>query len=221
LHRGIVVPPVPIAAIFGSSRMDISIPFSPVLAMTEQKANLLAVYDDPYRVESEVEVVDLLSVVHGDFSFVGPGVPGIYKLHVRDDPREVVARLRYLHAIQPDRFQYTRSWVPADHWVGPGLDEVVELVSKVGEEIPDGESWKIVLNRTGRHLDGIAEFVDTLSRCILRLRSDLVNPDRIVYVHMIGRETAVSLLRPGDILDTASLEPDIFRPAGRNEVSVD
>ena len=173
-------------------------------SLKEQKANLLSTYDPSYFIESRVEVEDLLALIHGQASFLGPVVHGVHKLAAPEASRRIVGRLRYLHAISPDKFQYTRSWVPIDHWCSGNLDEIVDLVSRVGEEVGEEESWKIILDRTGCRMKGIEKLVETLSHCILRSGADLSNPQRIIYIHIIGQEAAVSLLDPDDILEATS-----------------
>ena len=84
--------------------------------MFVQKANLLSVYDPSHLVESHVEVEDLLDLIHGHVSIVEPLVLGVHKLAATEEPRRIIGRLRYLYALEPEKFQYTTSWVPADFW---------------------------------------------------------------------------------------------------------
>jgi hypothetical protein len=127
-----------------------------------------------------------------------------------------VGRLKDLHIVSPSRFRYTTFWAPSDFW-GPGtLAETVALVAKVAESIKEGESWKIMLRRTCSHIPEVSGLIETLPDCVLRSGGDMLNPEKILLVHIVGEETAVSLLSPDQILD---LESDMIPPAawGKDE----
>ncbi len=189
--------------------------------MMERKANLLSTHDVAYPSESRLEVGDLLGAVRGRASIVGADVRGVIKLAAEEEPRRVVRRLRYLYAIQPDRFSYTRSWVPADFWCGSDADSVVNLASKVADGIHRGESWKMVLHRAMCPSSNLLPLVNILSHRIATPRPDLMSPDKVLYIHLIGREAAVSLLRSDEMLEIPS-QPASFSidSKGGNEVSV-
>jgi hypothetical protein len=189
--------------------------------MMERKPNLLSTHDIAYPSESRLEVGDLLGAVRGRASVVGVDVRGVIKLAADEEPRRLVRRLRYLHAIQPDRFSYTRSWVPADFWCGSDPDSVVDLAIKVAGGIHKSESWKIVLKRAKCPSSNLLPLVRTLSHRIARPRPDLMNPDKVLYIHLIGREAAVSLLRSDEMLEIPSQPASLlFDSKAGSEVSV-
>ena len=187
----------------------------------ERKPNLLSTHDIAYPSESRLEVGDLLGAVRGRASVVGVDVRGVIKLAADEEPRRLVRRLRYLYAIQPDRFSYTRSWVPADFWCGSDPDSVVDLAIKVAGGIHKGESWKIMLKRARCQSSNLLPLVRNLSHRIARPRPDLMNPDRVLYIHLIGREAAVSLLRSDEMLEIPSQPASLlFDSKAGSEVSV-
>ena len=188
-----------------------------LFTMLVQKANLLSVYDPSHLVESHVEVEDLLDLIHGHASFVKPLILGVHILAAKESPRRIIGRLRYLYALEPEKFQYTMSWVPADFWCSNSVDDVVDLVSRAGKDVGEEESWKIVVRMTESEVKGVDNLVDTLSRCIVSPRVNLANPEKIVYVHFIGGEASVSLLGPDDILEIA---PDMPMPPVRSTGAV-
>lgn len=189
--------------------------------MIDQKANLLSIYDPSYHVESRVEVEDLLSLIQARATYASPSVPGVHKLVAEEDPRRLIGRLRYLHDLEPEKFQFTLYWSPVDGWCMSNLQDIVELVSRMAEDIKEDESWKIVLKRTQCGNGGIGKLVDTLSHCVLKPRSDILNPQRIIFIHMMGGETAVSLLSPNEMLEVSSKLPALPTGDARRRVSVD
>ncbi len=187
----------------------------------ERLANLLSTYDRACPAEARLEVCDLLGAVRSRASLLDADVEGVVKLAVEEEPRRVVRRLRYLYAIQPERFSYTRCWIPADFWCTSDPVRVAELASKVADGIREGEGWKMVVYRTGGPSSALARLVEVLWHRIARPRPDLVSPERILYIHIIGREAAVSLLRPDEMLEIPA-RPISFSVGskGDNEVSV-
>ncbi len=174
--------------------------------MPEANANLLCTYDPSYPVESEVEAEDILALIHAKGEFVGPTVRGVHKLLMHEDPKGVVPRLKYLHDIEPEKFLFTKRWIPVGEWCSSNLADIADAVSRLGDGVGQDESWKIVLNHEGRSSVQLGKLIDTLSHCILRPRSSL-DPERIVHVFILGDQTAVSLLRPQDVLEVASKLP--------------
>jgi hypothetical protein len=172
--------------------------------MTEAKPNLITLSDPSYPIESEVEVEDLLATVQAKASLVGPKTPGVHRLLAREDPVSVIGRLRYLYTIEPERFQLTRTWLPAQVWCPGSLPEIAEAVSAVGKEIRDSESWKIMLSKHGDSSISVGKLVDTLSHCVLKSRAELLNPERVVAVAILEDEACVSLLDSDQILEVES-----------------
>jgi len=171
-----------------------------------QKANLLVTYDRPYKVESQVEVDALLSLIHARSSYSAPFTEGVFKLEMQEDPRNIVRRLDYLQNLDPGKFKFTRSWAPVDCWCRSDLGAISDVVSELGERVGDDDSWKIVLRRDDCPSINIGKLIDILSHSVLRPRSTLLNPERIILVHITGMETAVSLLRPEELLQLGELQ---------------
>ncbi len=188
--------------------------------MSNGVANLLAAYQPSYDVEAGVEARDLLELVHAKASLSEANAPGILGITAREEPRSIIGRLRYLNGLQPERFVYISSWVPCDYWCPSSLEEILGLVKRVAQVITDEESWKIVLKRTQTPFPDIGKLIEDLPRCVSGPRSDLISPQRIIYVHMIGCETCVSLLGMDDILEVQA-EPSSLVRVGSREVFVE
>lgn len=191
------------------------------LWMDGSDGNLLSIYDPSYRIEARVEMEDLLSMVHAETEIVGPGLGDTAVLQTLEAPRKVVARLSYLHRIAPERFEFTRIWLPADRWCRSELGEIADLVSEAGEKIEEGETWKIVLQRTESPIENIGRLIDTLSHCVLKPNPDMMGPRKVIYIHVIGQETAVSLLDPDDMLKIPPRVPAIWIQDGPGRIAVD
>jgi tRNA(Ser,Leu) C12 N-acetylase TAN1 len=170
-----------------------------------QRANLVVSYERPYKVESQVEVDALLSLIHAKGSYSAPFNDGVFKLEMEEDPRKIIRRLDYLLNLDPDKIKFTQSWAPVDVWCRSDLGSISDAVSDLGGRIDDEESWKIVLRREDCPALNMGKLIDTLSHSILKPRSSLLNPQRILLVHILGWETAISLLRPEELLEVGKV----------------
>jgi tRNA(Ser,Leu) C12 N-acetylase TAN1 len=178
---------------------------------------LVVTYDKSYKVESQVEITDLFSLIHAESSYSAPFIEGAFKLVTVEDPRKIIRRLDYLWNLEPEKFRFSRNWVPVDRWCKSDLGQISDAVSEIGEGIQEEESWKILLRRSDSPSINTGKLIDILSHCILKPRSTLLNPQRIVLVHIIGAETAVSLLRPEDMLEIG----DMSKPQmGRSGIEI-
>ena len=181
-----------------------------------QTTNLLVTYDGPYKVESQVEVEDILSLIHARGSYSAPFTEGVFKLSLEEEPRRVIRRLQFLMSLEPEKFRFTRSWTPVDRWCRSDLEQISDAVSEMGEGIGDEESWKIVLRRDECPGINTGKLIDILSHSVFKPRSSLVYPEKIILVHVAGMETALSLLAPDDMLEVG----DIPRVPGEDGVQI-
>jgi tRNA acetyltransferase TAN1 len=127
-------------------------------------------------------------------------VAGIAVVHTCLDNREVIRRCHELLETQPlDAFAFAIKWVPVDHWCATGLDSIKRLIDeRVAPRIAAGQRWGMKVYKRTWQQHHTREIVEHLAADIDR-PVDLDRPDWILWVDILGRETAVSLLRPEEI----------------------
>ena len=126
-------------------------------------------------------------------------VDGIAVAHTFLNNREVVQKCReLLHATEAS-FEFAVKWVPVDYWCDTDLDEIKHVLDKHANKVirPD-ETWAMRVHKRRWQRYHKAEIVAYLAPSIDR-RVNLTNPDKIVWIDIIGRRTAVSILEPNDI----------------------
>ena len=125
-------------------------------------------------------------------------VDGIALVHTTLDPREVVRRCRNL-ADQSYTFRFAIKWVPVDYWSDTDLDTIRWLLEdKVRGQIAERETWGMQVAKRRWERYHSREIIASLARAIDRT-VDLEHPDKLVRVDVLGKRTAVSVLRPDEI----------------------
>jgi tRNA(Ser,Leu) C12 N-acetylase TAN1 len=116
------------------------------------------------------------------------------------DSREVIKRCRSLWESEPQHsFEFAIKWVPADYWCATELTAMKYVIdNKIKARIEKNQTWGMQVHKRRWQQYHTIEITEFLAADINR-KVDLNHPDRIVWVDIIGRETAISLLKPQDI----------------------
>lgn len=130
-------------------------------------------------------------------------VHGIALVHTALAGREVIRRCRELFHSE-FVFAYATKWVPVDYWCDTDLAAMRKLVEEnVRARIGANETWgmKVEKRRSRRYHthDVVAYLAPAIDRKV-----DLDHPDKLVRIDILGRQTAVSVLRPGEIFSTTA-----------------
>jgi tRNA(Ser,Leu) C12 N-acetylase TAN1 len=127
-------------------------------------------------------------------------VMGIAIAHTGLDNRAVIKRCRKLWNEKPlESFEFAIKWVPVDHWCSTDLDAMKRLIDdEIRDRIGDNQTWGMKVNMRRWQQYHTSEIIEHLAADIDR-KVDLNNPDRIIWVDIIGPETAISLLTPDEI----------------------
>lgn len=129
-------------------------------------------------------------------------VNGISVLHTALDGRQVIAKCRALLREGEVAFEFAVKWVPVDHWCDTDLDAMKLVIEDhVTGRIAPTETWAMKVHKRRWQTYHTDEIVDYLAPSIDR-PVDLTVPDKIVWVDVIGRNTAVSVLRPEEIFSS-------------------
>lgn len=125
---------------------------------------------------------------------------GIAIAHTCLDNREVIEHCRTLWRSEPqDSFEFAIKWVPVDYWCKTGLDAIKQVIDgHIVDRIAENRTWGMKVYKRRWQQYHTIEIVAYLAADI-RQKVDLGNPDWILWVDVIGRATAVSLLKPDEI----------------------
>ena len=124
---------------------------------------------------------------------------GIAVAHTSLDNRQIIHQCRELLHQGKMRFDFAVKWVPVDYWCWTDLDTIKQLIDeKVIPRIQPEETWAMQVNKRRWQIYHTIDIVTALAADIDR-KVNLSHPDKIVWIDIIGNETAVSVLKPDDI----------------------
>jgi tRNA acetyltransferase TAN1 len=151
-----------------------------------------------YRAKSEI--IRLLK----QFGDPDPGVDktpvwGIALVHTSLDNRRVISQCRQLFNEEPEAFQWAVKWLPVDYWCHTDLESIKGVIDEqIKPKIQEYQTWGLKVKKRRWQVYHTIDIVNYLAAGIQQ-RVNLDNPDRLIWVDVIGRETALSLLAPEDI----------------------
>ena len=126
-------------------------------------------------------------------------VMGIAIAHTSLDFRHVIHQCRELFHHEKIRFDFAVKWVPVDYWCWTDLDTIKQLIDvKVLPRIQPEETWAMQVNKRRWQIYHTIDIITALAADISR-KVNLSQPDKIVWIDVIGNETAVSVLKPDEI----------------------
>jgi tRNA acetyltransferase TAN1 len=126
-------------------------------------------------------------------------VMGIAVAHTTLDNRQVIHQCRELFHQGKVRFDFAVKWVPVDYWCWTELETIKQLIDeKVLPRIGQEETWAMQVNKRRWQTYHTIDIVTVLAADIDR-KVNLSHPDKIVWIDVIGNETAISVLKPDEI----------------------
>ncbi len=173
------------------------------------QVNLIVTYDPNHRGAAEAEMKELFKRVGATAQIVSSDVEGLFKVRTKD-AKKVVKGLLALCRSEPNMFCVTHKYIPIDVWCRSEVADMQRAIKGFVKEIGLEEKWKMGLNK--RRWDKMhgTQLILTLTDVIDRPKVDLVNPEKIVQVEIIGEETGVSLLLPDEILEVLKIKGPVF-----------
>jgi tRNA acetyltransferase TAN1 len=126
---------------------------------------------------------------------------GILGVRTSLDARDVIARLRALHAADPLVFQHTRTWVPIDRWTTSEIAAMKEAVLRLRDGIAAGHTWRMTVKKRRHTRHHTIDIIRALANLVPG-RVDLEHPDRILRVDILGNHAGLSVLTAEEIFST-------------------
>jgi len=162
--------------------------------------NLLISYRWGEFSQAKSEILSILAKFGDNNAAVEPTIAkGICKVKTELSNRKVISKIK--EGLKKDELElnFSQKWVPIDYWCESELEKMKEIVDKIKEGIKEDETWAMKVEKrryTKRHKSEIIEF---LAKDVDR-KVNLNNPNKIIRVDIIGKETAISLLEPDEII---------------------
>jgi tRNA acetyltransferase TAN1 len=128
-------------------------------------------------------------------------VPGLLHLRVEGDGKEQVRRLREFAVRFPEVFRATHRWIPIEQWLRSTQDAMISAARTFGERIGEDERWKMELEKRLYPEGSTRELVRMLTDNINAGPVDLQDPQKVLFVEIIGEYAGFSLLAPDEYLD--------------------
>lgn len=171
--------------------------------------DLLVSYNWSHFSRAKPEIIAILkSFGDPDPQVRKTAVIGIAVVHTSLDNREVIKCCQALWKSDPlGLFEFAIKWVPVDYWCASNLESIKQAIDRhIGPRIEKHQSWAMKVHKRRWEQYHTSEIVEYLAADIDR-KVDLNHPDWIVWVDIVGRETAVSLLKPEDIFSLGLPNP--------------
>jgi len=125
-------------------------------------------------------------------------IRGVLIAKVDLNPLEAASRVRELIKREPDRFFYTKRYIPLEIIVKTSLEEIRKAVEKLADKIGENEKFRVTVEKRHTSLSS-KEIIGAVAPLINR-KVDLKNPDKIVLIEVLGGLTGVSIVKPEHIV---------------------
>lgn len=124
---------------------------------------------------------------------------GIAIVHTSLDTRQVIGLCKQRLDNDPGDIQWAVKWLPVDYWCDTGLDSIKQVIDQnIKNQLSPVTSWAMTVKKRRWQVYHTIDIVKYLTED-MDGKVNLNNPDKIIWVDVIGKKTAVSLLTPEDI----------------------
>jgi len=126
-------------------------------------------------------------------------IKGLILAYTNFDPVEAVHLLRARMEEQPDRFNAVFRVMPIQKWVKTDIETIVAEVNEQKTRIQEDETFRITLEKRRTQLRSL-EVIEPVAEAVDR-PVKLEEPDWVILINILGTETGVSIVKPGDLLN--------------------
>ncbi|MHA1770837.1 MAG: THUMP domain-containing protein [Candidatus Thorarchaeota archaeon] len=136
-------------------------------------------------------------------------ISGLLACRTSQDPFEVVHRLREFATENPFQFRFAIKFIPLELSVPTDIEQIKGAVEKVRDKIREEDTFRVTVRH--RHSDLKSMDVITEVARLIDRRVDLDNPDKTLWIEIVGEWTGVSVLVPEeDILSIMTMRDDMY-----------
>lgn len=160
--------------------------------------NLIASTFKHREEDAQDELLEILELL-GDYESESQDtdISGIVLGYTKLDPFEIVKALRELVKNEPWQIRYVLRLLPIEVVVYTESENIKNAAKKLALKIQSGNTFRITVER--RHtLINSSDIISTIAKEIDN-KVDLENPDWVVLVQVVGRQTGISVIKPNQI----------------------
>jgi tRNA acetyltransferase TAN1 len=160
--------------------------------------NLIASTFKHREEDAQDELLEILGLL-GDYESESQAtdISGIVLGYTKLDPFKIVKALRELVKNEPWQIRYVLRLLPIEVVVYTESENIKNAAKKLALKIQSGNTFRITVER--RHtLINSSDIISTIAKEIDN-KVDLENPDWVVLVQVVGRQTGISVIKPNQI----------------------
>lgn len=131
------------------------------------------------------------------------GFDGILEIDI-ENARDFIAFMREYVRSEPFRVHFIQRMMPVDIVVDTSLEQIRDAATQLAPQVLQGESFRIDITERDSPL-ARKELIDTIASVVDR-KVNLGSPDKVFNVEVLGEYTAISVVRPEEILSITKLK---------------
>lgn len=139
--------------------------------------------------------------------FTKTRISGLVLCLTESDPYKIVNKVKDIVKEYPWKIRFILRLIPIDLVTNTELDDISKEAIKLAAKIKEGESYKIEVEKrfTNLHSRDIIEKIAT--KIDRKVRLD--NPDWIILIEIVGKDTGISVLKSNDIFSLEKMKRSI------------
>lgn len=126
------------------------------------------------------------------------GVSGLVAAKTVFNPFEVVRKLRRILCERFYEFRYTLRIIPIAKVLRTDLNEIQQAATELSLKIGENETFRVTVEKRFTEVHS-REIIETAALNIQR-KVDLIKPDKILLIEVVGGLTGMSVIEPSDII---------------------
>jgi len=111
---------------------------------------------------------------------------------------QVISGLREMARERPFNLVNVKRVIPVDLVVETDVERIAEVAGTLADRISEGESYRVTVEKRHTRLHSM-DVIRAVAAKFDR-KVDLENPDKVVLVEIVGPVTAVSVIRPDELI---------------------
>ena len=123
---------------------------------------------------------------------------GILTAKTKLDPIEIVRKIKEMVLDEPWSIRYCLRIIPIQKIIESKMEEIEEAISSMSQEILDGETYRISIEK--RNSDLSSKEIITKIADRIKNKVSLEFADKIILIEVLGNKTGISILKKSDIL---------------------
>jgi tRNA acetyltransferase TAN1 len=133
-----------------------------------------------------------------DISYTG--ISGLLKCKSSLDPLEVNQKIKEIVKKDPWKIRYVLRLIPINIVVNTDVVDIKKAAADLSVIINKDQTFRVTVEKRRSNMKS-TEIIEAVASAIER-KVNLENPDWIVLVEVVGKETGISILKPSNIFSS-------------------